>query len=67
MIQEAVAVPDAEERYAQYAEIGAKLQEEAAGIFLVHNSAQNAIASDVEGYAIHPLAFYTLTPELSVG
>jgi peptide/nickel transport system substrate-binding protein len=67
MIQEAVTVADAEERYAQYAEIGAKLQEEAAGIFLVHNSAQNAIASDVEGYEIHPLAFYTMTPELSVG
>lgn len=67
MIKEAVTVKDAEERYAKYAEIGAKLQDDAAGIFLVHNSAQNAISKDVHGYEIHPLGFYTLTPELSVG
>jgi peptide/nickel transport system substrate-binding protein len=67
MIEKAAATKNTDDRYAQYAEIGELLEAEAAGVFLVHNSAQNAVAADVQGYEIHPLGFYGLTPEVSIG
>ncbi len=66
-VADAVATEDVDARHEQYATIGEQLQADAAGIFLVHNSAQNAVAADVEGYEIHPLGFYGLTADVSVG
>ena len=66
-VADAVATEDVDARHEQYATIGEQLQADAAGIFLVHNSAQNAVAADVEGYQIHPLGFYGLTADVSVG
>jgi peptide/nickel transport system substrate-binding protein len=67
MVQEAITNADTEARHAQYAEIGEMLQADAAGVFLVHNTAQNATAAEVEGYQVHPLGFYDLTAEVSLG
>jgi len=67
MIKQAVGMEDTDARYAAYAEIGKRLEDQVAQIFLVHNSAVNGVAADVEGYEIHPLAFYTLTKDVSIG
>jgi peptide/nickel transport system substrate-binding protein len=66
-IQEAVATEDSDARYKMYGEIGASLQEQVAQVFLVNNSAQNAVSADVSGYEVHPLGFYGLTNAISVG
>jgi peptide/nickel transport system substrate-binding protein len=67
MIRQASATQDAETRHALYARIGDKLQADAAAVFLVLNSGLSATQPEVKGYEMHPLNFYGLTPELSIG
>jgi peptide/nickel transport system substrate-binding protein len=67
MIKEAAANEDVDARYAAYAEIAEKLQADAASAFLVHEALLTATQADVENYELHPLAYYVLTPEISLG
>lgn len=66
-IQDAAAIEDAEARSQAYAEIAEKLQTEAASIFLLHEHALYGVRTDVEGFEPHPLEYYVLTADLSVG
>jgi peptide/nickel transport system substrate-binding protein len=66
-IKKATAESDIDARQAQYAEIATKLQEEAASIFLVHESVAYATDADLQGFEIHPLDYYVLTAETSLG
>ena len=66
-IQDATAIEDTEERAAAYQALAAKLQEEAASVFLVHESAVWGLQGDVEGFQPHPLDQYVLTADLAVG
>ena len=36
-------------------------------MFLVHESLVTGLSSDVQGFETHPLNFYVLTKDLSVG
>ena len=47
--------------------LAAKLQEQAASVFLVHESAVWGLQADVEGFQPHPLDQYVLTADLAVG
>jgi len=66
-IQDAATIEDQDERAAAYQELAAKLQEEAASVFLIHESAVWGLQADVEGFQPHPLDQYVLTADLSVG
>jgi peptide/nickel transport system substrate-binding protein len=67
MIQEAAADEDLEARHAAYAEIAEKLQADAASAFLIHERAVMATQANVENFEIHPLSYYVLTPQVSLG
>ena len=67
MVSEAAATEDAEARNAIYAQVAEKLQGDPASVFLVHESLVTGLRSDVEGFEPHPLNFYVLTKDLSVG
>ena len=66
-ISDATAIEDTAERNAAYQEIAAKLQEEAASVFLVHEKAVWGLQADVEGFEPHPLDQYVLTADLALG
>ncbi len=66
-IQDAVAIADAEQRNAAYQELAAKLQEEAASVWLLHEDAVWGLGAGVEGFQPHPLDLYVLTPGLALG
>ena len=66
MIKGAVEIEDTDERNAAYQELAAKLQSEAASVWLVHESAVWGTQANVEGFQPHPLDYYVLTPEVSV-
>ncbi|PVG83224.1 peptide ABC transporter [Nocardioides gansuensis] len=65
-IQDAAAIEDTAERNAAYQELAAKLQEEAASVFLLHENAVWGLQGDVEGFQPHPLDYYVLTADLAV-
>lgn len=67
MIDKASTTKDADARHQLEARIASKLQDEAAGVFLVHESLTTAVRSKVEGFEPHPLNFYVLTKDLTVG
>lgn len=67
MIQDAVATQDPDSRNQQYAEIAARLQSQAASVFLVHEKATWGLRANVKGFKPHPLDYYVLTADLSVG
>jgi peptide/nickel transport system substrate-binding protein len=67
MIQKVAETPDPEARHELYAKIAEKLQADAASVFLVQESLTTAVASNVKGFKTHPLNFYVLTADLSVG
>ena len=58
--------PDPAARNAAYAEVAAKLQDEAVTAFLVHVQHIEAVSEEVESYRIHPLQHYLLVPELGL-
>lgn len=66
-IKDAVAIEDTAERNAAYQEIAAKLQEEAASVFLFHEKAVWGLQKDVQGFEPHPLDQYVLTADLALG
>lgn len=67
LIQDATATEEPDARAQQYAEIAAKLQEEAASVFLVHEVAVYGSQSEVQNFEPHPLEYYVLTADLTVG
>jgi peptide/nickel transport system substrate-binding protein len=67
MIKKAAKTEDANARHELYAQIAEKLQSDAASVFLVHESLVTAVGSEVHGYETHPLNFYVLTADLSLG
>jgi peptide/nickel transport system substrate-binding protein len=67
MIQDAVVIEDAEERNAAYQDLAARLQEEAASIWLLHENATWGLQESVENFQPHPLDYYVLTAGLSLG
>jgi len=67
MINKAAKTEDADARDEQYAKIAEKLQSDAASVFLVDESLVTGVASDVQGFETHPLNFYVLTADLSIG
>ena len=58
--------PDTAARHAAYAEVAAKLQDEAVTVFLVHVQHIEAVSEKVENYRIHPLGHYLLEPDLGL-
>jgi peptide/nickel transport system substrate-binding protein len=67
MIEDAIAVEDADERNAAYQELAAKLQTEAASVFLLHEHAVWGTHADVANFEPHPLDYYVLTADLTLG
>jgi peptide/nickel transport system substrate-binding protein len=67
LIQKVAETTDAEARYQLYAQVAEKLQADAASVFLVHESLTTAISSDVKNFKTHPLNYYVLTRDLSIG
>ena len=66
-IQDAVAIEDTDERNAAYRELAAKLQGEAASVWLLHENAVWGVQKSVENFQPHPLDMYVLTADLALG
>jgi peptide/nickel transport system substrate-binding protein len=66
MIQDAVALEDPAARAEAYQEIAAKLNDEAASIWLLHENAVWGLQSGLDGFEPHPLDSYVLTAGLSL-
>jgi peptide/nickel transport system substrate-binding protein len=66
MINEASTTGEADARHELEAQIAEKLQDEAASVFLVHESLVTALRSDVQGFEPDPLNFYILTADLAM-
>lgn len=67
MIKDALATQDQDARNQKYAEIAARLQSQAASVFLVHEQETWGLRTDVKGFKPHPLDYYVLTAGLSLG
>jgi peptide/nickel transport system substrate-binding protein len=67
MIHKAAMTEDTDARHEQYAKLAEKLQDDAASVFLVHESAATGLSSGVHGFEMHPLSYYLLTAGLSIG
>jgi peptide/nickel transport system substrate-binding protein len=67
MIEDAAAIEDIEERNGAYGEIAEMLQSEAASVWLLHEGAAWGTQTGVEGFQTHPLDYYVLTADLSLG
>ena len=66
-VTQALQDEDQDARYEIYREIAEKLQSEAVNVFLVHESGVVGTTTHVENYQAHPLNFYVMTQQLSVG
>jgi peptide/nickel transport system substrate-binding protein len=64
-LEEAVALPDSQRRFAVYAEIATQLQRDAASVFLIRERQRDAVSASVGGYRTHPLGHYILTRDLT--
>jgi peptide/nickel transport system substrate-binding protein len=67
MIGDTVAIEDPDARSEAYAEIAAKLQSEAASVFLLHEHAVWGTQADVSSFQPHPQEYYVLTADLALG
>ena len=66
MLDAARSNADPAARNAAYAEVAAKLQDEAVTAFLVHVQHIEAVSEEVQNYRIHPLGHYLLEPDLGL-
>ncbi len=57
---------DPQERAAMYSQIAKKVYDEAATVFLVHETLHDAYSSKLTNFRSHPLNYYMLTPSLSI-
>ena len=67
LIADAVAIEDTAARNDAYAEIAAKLQSEAASVFLIHEHGVYGTQADVANFEPHPQEYYVLTADLALG
>jgi peptide/nickel transport system substrate-binding protein len=67
MIKDAVATANPDARNQKYAAIAARLQAQAASVFLLHEQATWGLRANVKGFKPHPLDYYVLTADLSLG
>jgi peptide/nickel transport system substrate-binding protein len=67
MIQDASATEDEAARNEQYQQIAEKLQSEATSVFLLHEHAVHGTRAGVANFEPHPLEYYVLTADLSLG
>ena len=67
MIKDAVSTADVDERNAKYQEIAARLQDQAASVFLLHEVGAWGVKDNVENFKIHPLDYYVITKDLALG
>lgn len=67
MIKDAAATEDLDARSEQYQAIAEKMQADAASVFLLHETSVWGNRTDVENFRPHPLEYYVLTADLSVG
>jgi len=66
MIKDAVATADKDARNQKYGEIAARLQSQAASIFLLHEEATWGLRANITGFKPHPLDYYVLTAGLGL-
>jgi peptide/nickel transport system substrate-binding protein len=64
-IEQAVGIADSARRFALYAEVAAKLQQDAVTVFLVREQQRDAVSNRVRGYRTHPFGQYVVTRELA--
>ena len=67
LISETTKLPEIDARNKGYQEIAQKLEEQAPGVFLVHEGAIWGHRSNVKNFKLHPLEYYVLTKDLDVG
>ena len=67
MIKDAVALEDQAARAEAYREVAAKLNDEAASVWLLHEKAVWGTQAGLKGFQPHPLDSYVLTAGLSLG
>jgi peptide/nickel transport system substrate-binding protein len=67
MIKDAVALDDEAARAEAYREVAAKLNDEAASVWLQHEKAVWGTQAGLKGFQPHPLDSYVLTAGLSLG
>lgn len=65
-LAEAVKQDDPEARYAIYSDIASQLQADAVDVFLYHPQELAATSNRVQGFRIHPMEQYLLTPDVSL-
>ena len=65
-LAKAGTLSDTTQRYAIYREIAAKMQAEAVDVYLYHETEINVQSTRVQGFKIHRLHNYVLTPELTL-
>jgi peptide/nickel transport system substrate-binding protein len=63
-IADAVATAESERRFARYAEVAAKLQQEAVTVFLVREQQRDAVSNSVRGFRSHLFNHYIVTRDL---
>ena len=66
LIDKAAATEDANARHQLEGQIAQKLQADAGGVFLVHESLVTALRSHVQGFKPDPRNFFVLTKDLSL-
>jgi peptide/nickel transport system substrate-binding protein len=66
LIEDAVAIKEADKRAQAYAEIATKLQSEAASVWLLHEKAAWGTQAGVKNFQAHPLDYYVLTAGLAL-
>lgn len=66
MITDAFAIEDPQIRAAAYAEVAARLQSQAASLFLMHEHAVYGTQGNVTNFQLHPQEYYVLTADLGL-
>ena len=66
LIDKAAATEDADARHQIEGQVAQKLQDDAGGVFLVHESLVTAVRSRVQGFKSDPRNLYVLTKDLTV-
>ena len=66
LIEDAVAIEEADKRSQAYAEIAAKLQSDPASVFLIHEKTAWGTQAKVKNFQPHPLDYYVLTADLAL-
>ena len=66
LIDKAAGTEDANARHQIEGQIAAKIQEDAGGVFLVHESLVTAVRTKVQGFKPDPRNFFVLTKDLTV-